>query len=869
MSDLEFGTSPLYRLLTVKRQLLADGVPVAIGARALDLLQALGRRRGETVSRDVLMAEVWPETIVEDNNLNVQINALRKLLGHEAIVTVPGRGYRLVLSGAGPVPGPAREAASATEPPRSGLPFARVSIIGRDDDTREVERSLDEHRLVTLIGTGGVGKSLLAQHIARRAEHRWRDGVVHVNLSDHDDLSPALGLLAGALRVRLPEGGGARELAQALVGVESLVVLDGAEHLADRVAELAATLHDRVAGLQLLVTSQVPLKLSYEHLHRLMPLDVPAPDADLATAERCAAVALFVQRARMADTRFRLGDQNVGPIVQLCRALDGLPLAIEMAAWRAPRIGIQNLADRLPDDFHLLASQYRDVPARHRSLGATLDWTHQMLSAQERVVFRRLGVFAGGVELPLVQDVVCDAPGEGPLDPQAVVEALSTLVDRSLVTLSQPLPGIEHYRLLDAPRAYARRQLQACGELTPLARRHAEAFARRLEVAAHRYWDGHDGVQDWIDRFRLDLTNARAALRWAELQGDTTTVVQILPALALATPIEDVPGGLELMRIGAAAAQRTGHGHCRLVLLSTMAAAYSHLNHPIPPGLREDLLDEARRWSKSGGDGRWLYLALSMEATERLIANEAAQAQVALDAARQLEDPRWPPLMQAKRWFAEIWRADRQGDGAALYRATEQFAAASRRAGKPAWKNHLCMINACVAAGRWDEALEHAERVRRSLGSRRDLHVTCEASIQVMPALIERGHIDTAHRAAHAAFATAHRIGHHAFLVDYLALILARQGRLQDAALVLGYADRGNRERGAERANNEALAVQQAVQLISVGLSPDELASRRRQGAHLAADEVARIAFGDEATNGLAGNPTPSPFAPAGDLQAG
>lgn len=868
MPDLLFGTRPRYLLQTERRRLLADGEPLPIGSRALDVLIALLQRPGQTVSRATLVAEVWPDVVVEDNNLNVQISGLRKLLGTDAIVTVPGRGYQFTLpvagatdtpKGPGDTPqGPADtpQAAAETRAPRpaarAGLPLP--ALVGRDSEIALLERALSRHRVVSLLGPGGVGKTLLARHLLQRLEARYRHGASLVELTHLGDTQALAGTVAAALGVHLrphgdPDGPtGLESLARALAPLHMLVLLDGAEHLVEGVAALVAALHRDAPGVHLLVTSQAPLRLSYEHRHRLQPLSLPRPGPiDPAEALHHGAVALFVERAREADARFCLDAGNAADVVRLCRALEGLPLALEMAAWRAPSLGLRHLAAHAPGDLRLLALPHRDVPQRHRSLHAALTWTHGLLTPVEQTVFRRLAALPASADLERIQAVVADPPGTGPVDACQVVEALATLVERSLLTVTQPLPEVWHYRMLDAPRAFAHEHLEAAGEAEHLAARHAQVLARHFDEALEAYFapGGHHRL--WHERQRLSLTAGQAAWQWALGHGDTGLQAQLLPGLLHATPWEDAPLRHVLVRHAVALAEGLPAGRARLLLGVALAAHHLMLGHPMPGPLLAQLLDDARRGAESNGLRHWLYYARCVQATELLMADRRAEGLQALDAARALEGPDCSSYLRAQRWYAEVWRADRDGDSAALYAATVEFVRLETQAGLPEWYLRQQMINCCVADGRWTEAIEHAQATIAWVRGHRDLRALTDAHIQMLPALLALDRVDEALDAARQAWPTAAPLGREPFLADYLALIVVRQGRAAESARLLGYADRLNQARGVARALNEAAAVDQASRLTDGRLGAEEAARLRAQGRALSAEDAGRLAFGDPA----------------------
>jgi predicted ATPase/DNA-binding winged helix-turn-helix (wHTH) protein len=480
-----------FRLVLHSRELLVDGAPVSIGNRAIDVLIALIDACGELVTKDELLSRVWPNTTVEENNLQFQISTLRKALGvdRDFIKTVCGRGYRFVAEitverrAARPYdasnaadPSSAQVVQLVDLPAPGALPAPRSELVGRDAQLTDVAALVGANRLVTLVGAGGIGKTRLAVELARRLLANFEDGVRIAELGPLSDPALVLPTIAAALELSGASASPER-LAAALGPRRPLLVLDNCEHVVDAVAAITEVLLHANPSLQVIATSREPLRAEGEWVYRVPPLDVPPEGAEAPEdVLQHSAAKLFMARTSAAQP-IALLDWRVGAAVaSICRQLDGVPLAIELAAASAATLGVEGLASRLDDRLNLLTNGRRTAPTRHQTLRATLDWSYELLSEPERAVMRRLAVFADDFTMEAASAVAAS----GEVAAGDVVRCLAALVTKSLVAsdVGGPAP---HYRLLETMRAYAAERLAESGELEAVAKRHATLHPDRAE----------------------------------------------------------------------------------------------------------------------------------------------------------------------------------------------------------------------------------------------------------------------------------------------------------------------------------------------------------------------------------------------------
>jgi predicted ATPase/DNA-binding winged helix-turn-helix (wHTH) protein len=475
--DLTFGP---FELSVSERVLRRDGEALPLGSRALDILIYLCEHPGEVVSKQELIDQVWPDVTVEEGSLRVHVAAIRKTLGdgqfgNRYIANVKGRGYSFVgtlvpLSG---------KTESRSDPFRyqGRFPLRPLNMIGREAFISEVSDKLRDGRFVTLFGPGGIGKTAVALAIGHAVAEEFGGNVHFADLESLTDPRHVAGAVATSLGLALKSRDPGLELVDLVRSRKLLIILDSCEHMIETVALLVEQLYQETEQVYLLTTSRELLKVEGEHCCRVLPLDFP-PDESEQTASavlRYPAVQLFVRRVAARAGSVVLTDEEAPFVAEICRKLDGIPLAIELAAGQVAAIGLKNTISRLVSRLELLKLSHRTAVRRHRTLKATLDWSYDLLSDGERIVLRRIAPFIGHFSLDGARHVASE-PGIGTGE---TFDAIAGLVEKSLI--AQVDEARAQYRLLNTTRAYALEKLEEHAEGDVVFRRHAEYVAGYLE----------------------------------------------------------------------------------------------------------------------------------------------------------------------------------------------------------------------------------------------------------------------------------------------------------------------------------------------------------------------------------------------------
>ena len=522
-----------FRLHAAERLLKKGDQRLPLGSRALDILTALVERAGEVVSRRELIARVWPDVTVEEANLRVHIASLRKRLGQgregaRYVVNVPGRGYCFVA----PVTrSAARPSSPSTEVAVTNslqtLPPRPARVVGRSDTIRALSAQLMMWRFVSIVGPGGIGKTTVAASVAHTLFDGFAGAVFFIDLAPLTDLQLVATTVASVLGFVAHTKDPLASLVASFSDRKILLVLDNCEHVIDAAAPLAERLVSEAPQAHVLATSREALRAEGEHVHLLHALDCPPDHASLAAAEALGypAVQLFMERAEASGHGSELSNAEAPIVARICRQLDGIPLAIELAASCAGSHGVHGTAELLDNRLGLLWPGRRTALPRHRTLHAMLDWSYSLLSEHEKVALRRLSVFVGEFTLA---DAVAVA-GETEAELGDVIAAVTTLVEKSLISTCIT-DGSAYYRLLDTTRAYALEKLGEGGECDRFARRHAKHY-HSLFLPAEA--DSQSQTRaEWLAAYGRHLDNVRLALDWAfSAEGDLELGIALTAAV--------------------------------------------------------------------------------------------------------------------------------------------------------------------------------------------------------------------------------------------------------------------------------------------------------------------------------------------------
>jgi predicted ATPase len=805
-----------------ERTLLVRGERAKVGSRAFDVLLVLVQRQGSVVAKRDLMDSAWPSLFVEENNLSVQISALRKLLGQDSIKNVAGQGYQLTDL---PLP-----LSAASHGPTE---VALRALLGRDRELAALATLVGTRSLVTLVGPGGVGKTALARTVVDSLETQWPDGVHWIDvapLSDGVQLSQAV---SKALGVFAPGAAGSTDdLDRAMAPLRALVALDNCEHLLDAVTALVAHVIRLAPHVHWFATSREPLHCVEESVYRLAPLSVPMLDVTVHQASEYGALALFCERAASADRQFVLSAANIGLCADLCGQLDGLPLAIEMAAARIATLGMNGVLDQIKERLRLRSSA-RGAPSRHNTLLQTYEWSYGLLGETEKVVFRRLAPFVGGFTTHLAQALCASVTGPEHLAAWEALDALSALIDKSLV---QRQPGGRLF-LLESARDFARLQLESTQELESARHGHAQVVAEWFAFAQQELDLGRD--VDWSAKYLPERRNVGAALEWACTSDDADLLARLTSAMAQLDTFVHIHAEIVRYPLPIDTLARAA--------LPLRARAYLELGWAhFLDGSRETgtgLCLRALADFRSVDDAEGTYATLArlirlyhgrpgLESRARLMWNELKQIDEARVSLRT--------KLACHSTIALLY------EGTRTVQRLEDLERMARRSGLDA-QAAVCRLNITdelLLEGRYEEVVKQATRMLEA--GEPMLRVRAIMYYNRAHALVRLGRIAEARSSAQAMLRT---LPGYAYLVmDLFSSVALQEGRSEDAALLAGRSARTKQERDLHQDASEIPLIAETLQRLKEELGECRAEILIQQGGAMSTSDVLQLAWGDHAT---------------------
>jgi predicted ATPase/class 3 adenylate cyclase len=707
----------------------------------------------------------------------------------------------------------------------SNLPIARTSFVGRECDLAQIEALLANHRLITLAGAGGVGKTRLAIHVGEEMADSYPDGVWFADFAPLADDGPVASVIAKVLGISLRRGQRLEEsIARWLQRKKLLLILDNCEHVLGQVSTVADAILNAAPNIRLIATSRQALRIGGEKILRLASLGVPGEAAglDAKAAMKFDAVVLFADRASLASNSFALTNDNAPLVARICRRLDGIPLAIELAAARVGALSLGNIVDRLNERFKILTAGTRTALPRQKTLRAMVDWSYDLLTEEERAFFGRLGIFSGSFDLESATEV-CGRDG---CDSLSVLDLLSSLTDKSLV-VAEVGTERERYHLLESTRQYAQERLSTL-ERDRLARRHARYFRELAEAADKRYGGS---TAAWLADVEPDLDNYRTALKWAITDGNDVPLGGVI-----AGALEQLwfRGGLAAEGIGWISRAQAGLDEAAQTLIAArMLRAVAFL---CDGKERYDVGLRALELYQSAGDESgqaWALCFMGFGLHQMGRPEESADLYArALETMRRFGE-RWGAAVVLIRQ-ATLCR-DR-GDLSAAREIYAEGLAEARALGNEASEAVVLsdLAELEFADGHAERALKHvSDALEIDRKGKNAIHLANEYTCSCVYR-IALGSIDPAREDARGALGWARRAQNPlaiAIVLQYFALLASLRRKAGEAAQLLGYVDAQYKELGYQREITEEWAYEKLIVELQGQLSVSDRDRLATQGA--------------------------------------
>jgi predicted ATPase/DNA-binding CsgD family transcriptional regulator len=670
------------------------------------------------------------------------------------------------------------------------LPVEATSFVGRRRELADLRKKLGAARVVSLVGPGGVGKTRLAIRAASDLGRGFKDGAWLVELAEVQDPALVTNAVMAALDLRDQAATAPEDLIHAFLHErELLLVLDNCEHLLQAVANLAADVVSRAAGVRIVATSREPLAIAAEHVVPVPPLELPAAGSP----EQSEAVTLFVERAEAASGAFALTSANQPAVADLCRRLDGLPLALELAAVRTRVLSVEQILERLSDRFGLLTAGGRAALPRHQTLETAIDWSHDLLNQDERTLFRRLCVFAGRFTMQDAE-VVC----------AGTLELMSSLVDKSLV-IKEDARGVACYRLHETMREYARKKLQQAGESEATAENFVDHYVTTCQVSGLQ---ARFHLVEWLADMDVEIDNIRAVLRRCLAEKDSVRGIELATSLAWywinRATTEGVRWLDELVASGPGNPETLGWTHFIRGFLAVLQGDSAAARPALEKGIAA---------ARAAGQPIQLVNSLAMASIAEVLAGQREGAvkflREAEEAASGIEDiPTRVAILQARSLYGIF-----EGDVDGLRKAATEGERLSRQVGD-LYAQHMMLLNLGGAA-------------------------LFEGDLATSKPLYEQ--------ALRIAYRVDDRIGQF-YLLAALAYLAATDGRARVAAQLLGASDTIRMGAGAAVMRMLAPYVEMAEDQATKRLGPSRYQAEFEYGRRIGRDAAVRLALGEPVT---------------------
>ena len=727
----------------------------------------------------------------------------------------------------------------------NNLPAQISSFVGRETEIAEVAALIERHRLVTLVGSGGVGKTRLSLHVAAELVDSFSDGVCFVELAPLGQGEYIPTTVASALGITLPsEGDLVEHLARALKGKEQLLVFDNCEHLVEGAARVISTILHAAPKVKVLASSRQGLGVAGEATYQVPSLGLPGkddPNPSAIDVLRYESVALFVERARAASATFPLTDENAPIMAEICRRLDGIPLAIELAAARVKMLGPKQLRDRLDERFRVLTGGSRDVLPRQQTLRALIDWSYDLLDERERVLFRRLGVFVNGFTL---EGAVAAGSGED-LDDLDVFDILASLVDKSLV-LAEPQGDAARYRLLESTRAYAAEKLVAAGERDTVAGHHLRYLRDRFVELRERF-DRTARITDLDKALQTELEDVRSALDGALAHSRLVDGGELLVNVDRSWRAIGVEGeGLARCEAYLAALpdEQTRLRAGLSTVLSYLLGDSGHMMRAFELAMR------AVELAQSGDDAPTLARALARYAYMAAHLHRFDDADRALTQAEAI--PQNSPNLRIQLLLAKALCSQFRGELDVAARLHHRLREEQRSLGNARAERSAAASCAEVehARGETQRAIALVRETLPAARSAADKNTLGLLLVNFAGYLVALDDLPGALAAAREAIAIRASAEpghvHVAIAIEHLALVFALRGERARAAKLEGYAGSAFGQHGLKREFTETTTHERLTALLHDELAPDELARLSAEGAALTPEAAIAVALAED-----------------------